>query len=149
MARPPVAQLALALLGGLSMLPPYVGPPLGLDLDVASDVELVDHVLPGAVVMLCGTLGTVLARRRPAAQAGLPGLALYSGAFLAGLFETATHVPLVLDAGGPLTPWGPVLLHSVPAPVITALALWLTIGAAKTAFPEPPAKAPPRRSRGR
>jgi hypothetical protein len=89
------------------MLPPYVGPPLGLGLDVRASVEVVDHVLAGAVVVLCGALAALLVRRRPEAQAGIPGLVLYSGAFLAGLFQTATHVPLLLEAGGS-SPWGAV-----------------------------------------
>jgi len=121
------AQVALVALGALSMLPPYVGPPLGLELDVPADVEVVDHVLPGALAVLCGGLGALLVRRRPRAQSGVPGLVLYSGAFLAGLFQTATHAPLVLEAGESLTPWGAVLLHSSLAPIITVIALCLTV----------------------
>ncbi len=121
------AQLALVALGALSILPPYVGPPLGLELDVPASVEVVDHVLPGVVVALCGGLGALLVRRRPRAQAGVGGLVLYSGAFLAGLFQTATHAGLLLEAGDRLTPWGAVLLHSTLAPVITVIALWLTV----------------------
>lgn len=137
------------VLGVLSMLPPYLGPPLGLELDVRASVELVDHVLPGVVVALCGGVGALLVNRRPDAQAGIPGLVLYSGAFLAGLFQAATHAPLLVDAGGPLTPWGAVLLHSTLAPAITAIALWLTVRSLTSAFPEPPGEgAPPtRRSR--
>jgi hypothetical protein len=135
MVRP---QLALALAGGLSALPPYLGPPLGLELDVRSSVEVVDHVLPGVVVALCGGLAALLARRRTLPpRAGVVCLALYSSAFLAGLFQTATHVPLLLDAGGPLTPWEAVLLHSTLAPVITVLAFWLMARSLPTAFPEP------------
>lgn len=130
--------LALVLLGGLSMLPPYVGPSLGLELDVPTSVEVVDHVLPGAVVALCGALGALLARRRPQAQARVPGRVLYSSAFLAGLFQTVTHAPLLLVAGEPLTPWGAVLLHSTLAPVITVTALWLVARDATTAFPRTP-----------
>ncbi len=121
------AQLALVALGGLSMLPPYVGPPLGLELDVPAKVEVVDHVLPGVVVALCGGLGALLVRRRPRGDAGVGSLVLYSGAFLAGLFQTATHAGLLLEAGDRLTPWGAVLLHSTLAPVITVIALWLTV----------------------
>lgn len=82
--------LVLALLGGLSMLPPYLGAPLGLELDVRESVEFVDHVLPGAIIALCGGLGVLLARRGHPGQDGVPGLLLYSSAFLAGLFQTAT-----------------------------------------------------------
>ncbi len=131
-------QLALALLGGLSMLPPYVGPPLGLELDVAATVEVVDHVLAGGVVALCGALGALLVRRRPLAQAGVRGIVLYSSAFLAALFETATHAPLLLEAGRGITPWGPALLHSTLAPVITLIAVWLTARAVMTIPPDSP-----------
>ncbi len=131
-------QLALALLGGLSMLPPYVGPPLGLELDVPASVEVVDHVLPGVVVALCGGLGALLVRRRSRAHEGVGGLVLYSGAFLAGLFQTATHAGLLLEAGERLTPWGAVLLHSTLAPVITMIALWLTVRSLAAAAPAPP-----------
>ena len=128
-------QLALALLGGLSMLPPYVGPPLGLGLDVRTSVEVVDHVLAGALVALCGGLAALLVRRRPQAQAGVPVLVLYSTAFLAGLFQTAAHAPLLLEAGEPLTPWGAVVLHSTLAPVITVTAL-LLVARVYGGFPE-------------
>lgn len=128
-------QLALLVLGGLSMLPPYLGPALGLELDVPADIEVVDHVLPGAVIALCGGVATLRLRGRPAGRADLGDLLLYSGAFLAGLFQTATHAPLVLDGGEPLTPWGAVALHSTLAPVITVIALWLTAMSFPAVFP--------------
>jgi ABC-type uncharacterized transport system permease subunit len=131
-------------LGGLSMLPPYVGPPLGLGLDVRASVEVVDHVLAGAVVVLCAGLAALFVDRRARAQVPFTGLVLYSSAFLAGLFQTATHVPLLLEAGGS-SPWGAVLLHSALAPVITAIALWLTARSLTTAFPEAPGERAPQR----
>lgn len=128
-------QLALALLGGLSMLPPYVGPPLGLGLDVPASVEVVDHVLAGGLVALCGGLAALVVQRRPQAQAGIPLLVLYSTAFLAGLFQTAAHAPLLHEAGEPLTPWGAVVLHSTLAPVVTVTALRL-VARVYGGFPE-------------
>ncbi len=41
------------------------------------------------------------------------------------MWQTTSHVPLVLDGGGPLTPWGTVLFHSLPGPVVTVVALAL------------------------
>jgi hypothetical protein len=123
----------LVLAGGLSVLPPYLGPALGLGLDVQGTVEVVDHVLPGVVVALCGGLMAHSARR--GTQPGLASLTLYSTAFLAGLFQTATHVPLLFDAGEPLTPWAAVLLHGTLAPVITVTALWLTATSLTAVFP--------------
>lgn len=123
------------LIGALSILPPYVGPPLGLELDVADDVEVVDHVVPGGVVVVCAALAAVVARRGRDERLGAPGLALALAlpglCFLAGLWQVATHVPLVADAGEPQAPWGGVLLHAAAGPVILVLALWLTLRASE------------------
>jgi len=130
------------------MLPPYLGPLLGLELDIRTSVEVVAHVLPGAVAALCGGLTALRSHRAVEAQS-VPNLLLYSSAFLAGLFQTATHAPLVLDAGEPLTPWGAVLLHSTLAPVITVIALWLTATSAMAVFPGSSEPERPRRGRPR
>ncbi len=53
----------LAFLGALSMLPPYVGPALGLELDVAANVELVDHVIAGGTVVVFSLLAAWLVRK--------------------------------------------------------------------------------------
>lgn len=132
-------QLSVALLGVLSMLPPYVGPSLGLELDVRSDIEVVDHVLPGAVVALCAGLASLRSRRSVTAPRNVLSLALPSCAFLGGLWQTATHAPLVAEAGASQTPWGAVLLHSAAAPLITLLALWLTVEASAAATDSEPA----------
>ena len=52
----------LVVLGAWSVLPPYIGPALGMELDVSSDVEFVDHAIPGALVVICGTISVMLAR---------------------------------------------------------------------------------------
>ncbi len=111
------------------MLPPYIGPPLGLELNVAAKVEVVDHVVTGVVVAVCGTLAALLARRDEELAHGAAALGLTGLCFLAGLWQVATHAPLVADGGGRATPWDTVLLHSVAGPVIVALALWLTLRA--------------------
>lgn len=139
------------LVGGLSILPPYVGPPLGLELDVPASVEVVDHVLPGTVVALCGGLTALRKHWGLETQPSIPTLLLYSSAFLAGLFQTATHVPLVFDAGERLTPLGAVLLHATLAPVVTVIALWLTAMSLKAVFPDSidSEVAPPQERQGR
>jgi hypothetical protein len=124
---PARAQFALAVLGALSILPPYLGPVIGLELDVAAKVEVVDHVAPGVIVVVCGMLAALLARRDEEIAHGAPALGLAGLCFLAGLWQTATHVPLVFDAGGAAAPWDAVLLHSVAGPMILVLALWLTL----------------------
>lgn len=115
----------LVALGLVSTMPPYLGPPLGLDLNVSSDLELVDHVVPGAAVALFAGLALLCAR----AQAGGSALAfvLVGCCFLAALFQAVSHVPLLLDAGTPIAPWGPTLLHAIPGFLITALALSLLL----------------------
>lgn len=119
--------MVLALLGAWSVLPPYLGPPLGLALNVTDDVEVVDHVVPGVAVALCAGLAALLARRGTPPEASAPILGLTSLCFLAGLWQTATHVPLVLEGGAAEAPWGAVLLHSSAGPAILAIALWLTL----------------------
>jgi len=127
----PYPQLALAVLGVWAILPPYIGPPLGLELNVAADVEVVDHVVAGGVVSLCAALAALLARRAGQGELGDTGLtlllALTGLCFLGGLWQVVTHVPLVADGGSPEAPWGTVLLHSTPGVPIVALALWLTL----------------------
>lgn len=121
------AQIALAVLGIWSVLPPYLGPFLGLELNVAADVEVVDHVVPGAMVAVCAGVAALLVRRGGAADESTSVLALTGLCFLAGLWQVVTHVPLVVDGGATETPWGSVVLHSSPGPLILAIALWLTL----------------------
>ena len=122
-------QFALGVLGVLSILPPYLGPVVGLELDVRAKVEFVDHVVPGLVVGVCGMLAALLARRGELAEGALVFVGLTGACFLAGLWQTVTHVPLVLEGGTPVTPWDSVVLHSMAGPVILALALWLVLRA--------------------
>ncbi len=120
------AQLVLALLGVLSILPPYLGPAVSLELDVPADVEVVDHVVPGVAIALAAALAAFLARRGEEAERSLPSLALTGSCFLGGLWQAATHFPLVLEGGGPEAPWDAVVLHSTAGPLIAAVGLWLT-----------------------
>jgi len=123
----PYPQIALALLGAWSIFPPYVGPVLGLELNVAAKVEVVDHVVPGVSIALCAALAALLARRGAEAEYGTPALVLGGVCFLGGLWQAATHAPLVFDAGGSEAPWGAVLLHSTPGPALVVVALWLIL----------------------
>ncbi len=77
----------------------------------------------------------------------MSSLLLYPSAFLAGLFQVATHVPLVFDAGERLAPWGAALLHATLAPVITVLALVLTATSLTAVFPNSSDPGEPRRQR--
>ncbi len=115
----------LAVLGALSMLPPYVGPALGLELDVAANVELVDHVIAGGTVVVFSLLAAWLLRTKRLTIDSPLLMGAVALAVLGAVWQTTSHVPLVLDGGGPLTPWGTVLFHSIPGPVVTVVALAL------------------------
>ena len=128
--RPRDATRWLAVLGALgawSILPPYVGPAVGLELDVPSRVELVDHVVPGAAVVALSGAALLAVRGGTDAGDGLAVLAAACLCFLAGVWETASHIPLLADAGDPGAPWGAVLLHLTPGPALSALSLWLVL----------------------
>jgi hypothetical protein len=116
---------ALGVVGVWSILPPYVGPSLGLGLDVSTSVETADHLIPGLVAAGAATAALLLVRRGQSDS--LAAFALLAVCALAGLFETVSHVPLVRDAGGPLEPVGAVILHASPGPVLLALSLWLLL----------------------
>jgi hypothetical protein len=111
-----------------SILPPYVGPSLGLELDVSSTIEAVDHLIPGLLAVCGSTLALVLARRGEADST--LAFAALSVCALAGLFQTVAHVSLVAHAGGPLQPVGSVVLHATPGPVLLGLSLWLLLSPA-------------------
>lgn len=138
--RPRQAQVTatLAALGAWSIVVPALGHALGLGVDVAGRVEIVDHVLPGAVVAVAATRLTVLARRR--SLTGSPGALVASGAcFLAGFWMLVTHVPLVADAARGREPWGAALWHATAAAPVVILAAWcvLVATAPRAATPSP------------
>ena len=120
----------LAILGGLSVLPPYVGPPLGLELQgIDSTVEVVDHVIPGVIVFLAAGASFLLLRAGRVRKDSLALASALAVCMLAGVWETSSHVPLVLDGGRPEAPWGAVIFHSTLGPIVAALALWLVLRA--------------------
>ena len=117
--------LALAAVGALSILPPYVGPPLGLELDVSSTVEVVDHVIPG----LCAIAAALIARFDVGQGQGdgYRALAALGVCVLAGLFQVVSHFMLVLGAGEPGQPVSSVVWHATPGPVLLLFSLWLLL----------------------
>lgn len=125
-------RVALALLGALSTLPPYLGPVFGLELDVSDDVEVVDHVVAGVIVVLCAGLAALQVRRDEAAEDTTVNLVLMGMCALAALWQTVTHAPLVLDGGEPGAPWDTVILHSSFGPVMVILSIWLFMRAPET-----------------
>ena len=106
-------------------MPPYLGPLIGLELDVSSTVEVVDHVVPGLSAAAAAYLALLYARRGETES--VPMLAALGVCVLAGLFQTVSHATLVLDAGGPLQPVDAVILHATPGPLLLVLSLWLLL----------------------
>ena len=130
-AQPPAAHplerwlIGLAVLAAWSIVPPYLGPLIGLELDVASSVEVVDHVLPGVSAIAAALLARSEVRRGN--DDSVRVLTALGICVLAGLFQSVTHFTLVLDAGGPLQPVDSVVLHASPGPVLMGMSLWLLL----------------------
>lgn len=120
-------RVLLVVLGAWSIVPPYLGPEVGLELDVASSVEFVDHVVPGGLVVVFGVVSVVLARAEAAGT--LPDVIALGICSLAGFWQLATHASLWADAGAPGTPWGAVILHGTAGAAIMVLAGWLLLTA--------------------
>lgn len=120
----PAALAFLGVLGAVSILPPFVGPAVGLELDVSSTVEVVDHVIPGLTVIAFSVISLLLLRGGRDGDS-LPLLFAVSLCMLAGLWETGSHAPLLLEAGEPEAPWGTVLMHSLLGPAILVLSIAL------------------------
>ena len=114
-------RLALAglVVGAWAILPPYSGPAL----NTSSRVEVADHVVPGVVVLLVSAATLAIARGGP--RPGTLPFVLGLVVLLAGIWMTATHVPLVGQALREATrdqaPAGAVAYHTVPGLAVVAL----------------------------
>jgi hypothetical protein len=128
--RPEEARLAAALAatGAWTVVVPYLANLLDLEVDVAARVEVVDHVVPGAVVLIASLYLVAAARRRPWAA---DQVALFAAGvcFLAGFWVLATHVPLLGDAADDRAGWDAAIWHSISALPIVAIALWCVLRA--------------------
>jgi hypothetical protein len=120
-----IALSALVAVAAWSILPPYIGPSLGLELDVTKKIEAIDHLIPGLLAVIGASTALVFARQ--GRFDGVPAFAGLAICALAGLFQTVSHVSLVLHAGGQLQPVDSVALHATPGPVLLVLALWLLL----------------------
>jgi hypothetical protein len=117
---------ALAALGAWTVAVPYLDAALGLEVDVEQRVEVVDHVVPGAVAAAVGLALALLARRRP--LAGTPAAIAGGGvAALAGFWVLATHVPLVADALRAEESVGAALWHASTALPLLVLSVWVAL----------------------
>jgi hypothetical protein len=118
--------VALAALGAWTIVVPYLAVPLGLEVDVPGLVEVVDHVVPGALVAGAALYLVTLARRR--LLAGVQSALLAGGVcFLAGFWVLATHAPLLAEAARGSVSWSAALWHSATALPIVALAFWCVL----------------------
>lgn len=119
------ALIALVAVALWSIVPPYLGPAIGLELDVSSKVEVIDHVIPGVSAAIAACIALSYARRGQTESVAL--LAALGVGVLAGLFQSVSHLTLVLDAGAPQAPVDSVLLHATPGPVLLVLSLVLLL----------------------
>ncbi len=116
---------ALGVLGVWTVLVPYVGRAVGLRLDVASKLEVVDHIVPGVLVVAIAGLLTAGARRgRPGGATTLLGGGV---CFLAGFWVLATHVPLLVDAAHADEGWPTALWHASTGLPIVVISLWIVL----------------------
>ena len=113
------APAVLAAFAAWAVVVPWIGRALGLELDVPTRLEVIDHVVPGVAVLACCALLPMAGE--------LAGLALAGVAFLAGLWITATHVTLVPEAIDGISPWGAALLHLSAGAPVAVLSLWMLV----------------------
>ena len=116
----------LAAIGAWTIVVPYLGQALGLEVPVAAPVEVVDHVVPGAIVVAAGLFLAARARRHALASDRVAVLAA-GVTFLAGFWVLATHVPLIADAARSDQPWDAAIWHSISAVPIVVLAAWCVL----------------------
>lgn len=113
--RLPLVGLAF---GVWATLPPFVGPSLA----VARRVEIADHFVPGVIVLLVA-LAALVVCRRPTDPAATPMLLGGLTVAMAGLWMTATHVPLVAQALRDEVAMGSAAYHTAPGVAVLALGL--------------------------
>ncbi len=110
------------VVGACATLPVLVGP----QLDVAYDVEIADHLIPGLVILAVSAVVLLVARSVSVSGSYLLAAGLVVD--LAALWMVATHLPLVAQAVRGDAPWGATIYHSASA----VLMLGLGIGWTKT-----------------
>ena len=119
-----LAAGALLLLGLWGAAAPYAGRALDLVVNTTATVEVVDHVVPGAVILAVAVFALVTAR------ISLPAALL---AALASFWMTATHVPLLLQVPKDQVGLAPALWHSLPGMAVFVVALAATVMAWRAA----------------
>jgi len=112
---------------------PAVGRRLALSPGGPLSREIVDHLVPGvAVLVLCGLATRLLLRGE---QSSDYFFVMAMAVVLAGLWMTATHVPLFADAFSGRTTAEVALVHCSPGPVIVVLGIFLYRACARPQVP--------------
>ena len=122
-----LAVAATAALGAWSIATPYLGNALGLRIDVPSSVEVVDHVVPGVVVLAVSAVWILALARGRSTAGSFPGMVGAGLFFLGALWITLTHVPTLIEAAAGDLSWGPALFHSAAGPLMLGLSLWVLV----------------------
>jgi len=91
---------------------------LGPDLNAEAKTEFVDHVVPGALILILSAVTLVRARSSSAEDGGSFPLLAGFGILLAGLWMTATHLPLVKDAQNDHVATDIAAWHTLPGLVV-------------------------------
>jgi hypothetical protein len=120
--------VALAALGAWTIAIPYLGPPLGLELDVASSTEVVDHVVPGVAILLAVAAAWSLQRSPNARRGDAAPVAAVAIVFLSGFWITVTHVPLLAEAANDESPWDAAIWHNMTGIPVVLISLWMLVG---------------------
>lgn len=111
---------------------PYLGTALSLRLDVARSLEVIDHVVPGAVVLFAAIAG------HGARRGGTAWLLTGAAVCLAGVWATVTHVPLVPELLDGTSPAGAALLHLAAGPPALAAGAWMLLARGPVVRPPAP-----------
>lgn len=113
--RPPrVLAVALLAFGVWGVSPPWVGPWLGLGVaGVPADVEAVTHAVPGVIVLAVTVAALTWRLPLPAALAST----------LAGLWMSATHLPLIGQGVQGMVAMDAALFHTLPGVAVLALSV--------------------------
>lgn len=144
-AQPPSAvrqalPYAGLVVGVWASIAPYAL--LGPDLNASAKNEFVDHVVPGALIVILSVVTLVRARSASTPAGGSFPLLAGFGILLAGLWMTATHLPLVKDAQNDLVATDVTAWHTIPGLVVMVLGgIWAATAWSDAA--EEPASAEP------
>lgn len=130
-AQPPSAlrqalPYAGLVIGVWASIAPYAL--LGPDLNAAAKNEFVDHVVPGGLILVLSVVTLVRARSASTPAGGSFPLLAGFGILLAGLWMTATHLPLVKDAQNDLVATDVTAWHTIPGLVVMILGgIWAAL----------------------